>query len=609
MTMKHSGRRLARTAAATVALTALTAGLGTVAQADPTHGLQPGNLLVSRSVYTPDTSLQAGITKLPAGCVTGCALANAGGAYPEVWDNDKVDESFGVTSNVFLDQLRPSGSLIDSLEVPSSTEPGVTTSSDQMVTSFSSKSELALNLSTGGRYVTFMGYLAPVDALDVSNANTPGVFDPTNPDPGADYRVVAQLDDQGRFQFTETNAYSGNNGRAAIMDEERHHHAIYTAGNAGNGANPQPDGIIVGAGAQILKPAREPELLQEPGFPTPLGSFSITQLGDKADKVGKDTNFRGLTIFDNVVYYTKGSGGNGVNTVYFLDTTGKACPTGVGLPAPGAKLPTWPLAYNPELLQSAGMKPYNMCILKGFPTALKTKTAFPFGIWFANANTLYVADEGNGENDLLGRQKRIHRGGRADDGRAAEVGIRHERRRMEARLHPAERPPSGPALHGRRLPDRQQPGHRPAVVARHRRAAQHRRSREPRRVGHDLGHHLDRQRQRRSGRRSEPARGDCRSPGRHHAAGRGGVHDGPFRRLRRGAARRLVHAGHRRVRRRLLRGPRRSRRRSPLATTAVPGLRQPGPPRDSLDQGGPPCPRVSRRSDGKVGITRLYCVG
>jgi hypothetical protein len=38
-----------------------------------------------------------------------------------------------------------------------------------------------------------------------------------------------------------------------------------------------------------------------------------------------------------------------------------------------------------------------MCILKGFPTALKSKTSFPFGIWFANANTLYVADEGNGE--------------------------------------------------------------------------------------------------------------------------------------------------------------------------------------------------------------------
>jgi hypothetical protein len=403
MTTRLSGTRvLARSVALTLALTALGAGLDASAQAAPPHksgaSLAPGNLLVSRSVYENDPNLTAGVTELPQGCVTDCVPANAGGAYPEVWNNDLVDESFGVTSKIFLDQLTPWGSPVSSLEVPNSATPGISAGADQMITSFSSKSELALNLSTRGRYVTFMGYLAPVDALDVSNSNTPEVVDPTNPVPGSAYRVVAQLNSQGQFQFTKTNAYSGNNGRAAILDED-HGHVIYMAGNAGNGANPQPDGIIVGTGAQILKPSREPEpeLLQEPGFPTPVGSFNVTQLGDKADKIGKDTNFRGLTIFNNVVYYTKGSGGNGVNTVYFLDTTGKACPTGVGLPAASAKLPTWPLAYNPEALQTEGLKPYNMCILKGFPTALKSKTSFPFGIWFANADTLYVADEGNGE--------------------------------------------------------------------------------------------------------------------------------------------------------------------------------------------------------------------
>src|SRR5262249_24504374 len=33
-----------------------------------------------------------------------------------------------------------------------------------------------------------------------------------------------------------------------------------------------------------------------------------------------------------------------------------------------------------------------------FPTATKSKTSFPFGVWFANATTVYVADEGNGSN-------------------------------------------------------------------------------------------------------------------------------------------------------------------------------------------------------------------
>ena len=140
----------------------------------------------------------------------------------------------------------------------------------------------------------------------------------------------------------------------------------------------------------------------------PVGSFNITQLCDKADKIGKDTNFRGLTTFNNVLYTTKGSGGNGINTVYFIDTTGKACPTGanpcvpggVGLPESSATLPTAGIPYDPSLLQTDGVVPYNMCILNGFNQVLaKTTTdVFPFGVWFANANTLYVADEGNGDN-------------------------------------------------------------------------------------------------------------------------------------------------------------------------------------------------------------------
>src|ERR1700719_2082723 len=101
----------------------------------------------------------------------------------------------------------------------------------------------------------------------------------------------------------------------------------------GNGGNPQPDSIITGTGAQILTPEVKALVAQDPPSPTPVGNFSIKQLGKKADKIGKDTNFRGLTIFNNVIYLSKGSGGNGINTVYFIDTTGNACPSGgVGLP-------------------------------------------------------------------------------------------------------------------------------------------------------------------------------------------------------------------------------------------------------------------------------------
>jgi len=46
--------------------------------------------------------------------------------------------------------------------------------------------------------------------------------------------------------------------------------------------------------------------------------------------------------------------------VYFVDTTGHGCPAGVGVPQPGAALPTSPLAYDPALVQSKGLFPYNM---------------------------------------------------------------------------------------------------------------------------------------------------------------------------------------------------------------------------------------------------------
>ena len=170
-------------------------------------------------------------------------------------------------------------------------------------------------------------------------------------------------------------------------------------------ATPQPDGVIIGAGAQFISLVALPEALQNPSDPTPLASFSVTELGAKVDKIGKDDNFRGVTIFNNVVYYTKGSGGNGVNTVYFVDTSGTACPNGVGLPVAGAALPTSPLSYDPDNLQTTGL-PNNMCILAGYPSTPNksaTSVSYPFGIWFANANSIYLADEGDeytGGSDL-----------------------------------------------------------------------------------------------------------------------------------------------------------------------------------------------------------------
>ena len=356
------GRRAALLAAATV-LAGIVAAVGQTGGAQAHEGFgpwfQPGNLVVSGSDYVGQAALfTPGVSELPPGCPTSagaCTPAVADGTYPYVFNNDASDGSFGVTSPIFLDQITPDGHLVNTLRVPDGDGP-FGTAADHMVTSFSSKSELALNLSTNGRDLTFMGYLTPPNSdrrLELQHARRRSTRRTRSR--ATYYRAVARGESSRAASTSRsTNAYSGNNGRAAILNNSRGNDVLYTAGNAGNGGNPQPDGVITRRGrADHDAAAQRQSRSRLRARPTPVGSFNVTQLGDKADKIGKDTNFRGLTIYNNVVYFTKGSGGNGVNTVYFVDTHRQApALTGVGVPPPGATLPTSPIAYNPALLQT-----------------------------------------------------------------------------------------------------------------------------------------------------------------------------------------------------------------------------------------------------------------
>ena len=165
--------------------------------------------------------------------------------------------------------------------------------------------------------------------------------------------------------------------------------------------------MIEGAGAQALSPSIGPEAFQNPGAPTPVGSFNITQLSSlgsayaAGDKIGKDTNFRGLTIYNNVVYYTKGSGGNGVNPS--ISSTRPERPARTVSAYRSRERRYRPLR-SPTTRRTSpheGVFPYNMCILAGFPTVLAAAASgvsYPFGIWFANPDTIYLADEGSGDS-------------------------------------------------------------------------------------------------------------------------------------------------------------------------------------------------------------------
>jgi hypothetical protein len=404
--------------AGSVSLIAIPAAAGAASASGRGHDqFTPGNLLVTTGVWTTNADITAGTTQLPPNCATAnpafvtCGTAVAPGTYPIVFNNDASDGSFGVTEPVVLDELNAhSGRLVKAVTVPDDPAKG-----DYLTTSFSSKSELQVIQSTDGRYDTFIGYVAAPGTIDASNANTPGEIDPTIADSATPtYRAVAQVNAAGHFEFTETNAFSGDNGRAAILDpEDGPKGTIFAVGNAGNGANPEPAAVIDGAGSQILTPADEPEADQNPGTPNPFGNFNVTELGGSADKSGKDNNYRGLAVYDGVVYFTKGSGSNGVDTVYFADPNGTATAAdGVGLPSKSPTLPSASSWTAPTYTTSdsalgltaknPGLAPTNSYILKGFPTALAKNATdasdYPFGLWFANPTTLYVADEGAGDN-------------------------------------------------------------------------------------------------------------------------------------------------------------------------------------------------------------------
>ena len=307
----------------------------------------PGNLVVSTSVWTTNPNITSGHDpaspqlRCRALHEGHCATAVADGTYPQVFNNDTVDGSFGVSQPIWLDEITTAGTPVSQVEVPNSSMSGVTSSSDQMTTSFSSKSELALNDSTDGQYIDFMGYAAPSGAIDVSNSDTPGAIDDTNTDSATPtYRAVAQMDQNGNVQFTETNAYSGNNGRAAILNTRPP--PSTPPATPATVPSPSPRAWSRGPVRRSSSPNNGPESGQTPGATTPLGGFNIVQTGAAHDTAAKDTNFRGLTVANNVVYTTKGSGSNGIDTVYFVDTTGTSCPTraggGVGLPSRGGDL-------------------------------------------------------------------------------------------------------------------------------------------------------------------------------------------------------------------------------------------------------------------------------
>jgi uncharacterized repeat protein (TIGR01451 family) len=349
----------------------------TIPVAPPATYTIAGSLIVTRGHYEGTASTVTVGEILPNG-----SAATVSGSYPYVWGDESPDVSFGVTAPIYMDVVSTTSSLLYSSSVTTTTNLTALIASElgeNVTTSFSSKSELGVNPTPDGSGVTFLGYLAPVNTLDVSNSNTPYHIDPTNliAANGTYQHVIVQMDYLGDLEVTPIDAYSGDNARNVILasatDGNDYYYTVGSAGNSGTGVSGTTMGMLAQCtGVQMIEPGAG-GLTIAVGFP--WGTYSSStgyQLGYdglSTDKSGKDMNLRGLTLdtFNNTLYAAKGSGGNGPDTIYQIGSGG---------------LPT---AAN------ANTQVYT--IPSGLPTSGSTGY-YPFGMWFASPSILYVADEG-----------------------------------------------------------------------------------------------------------------------------------------------------------------------------------------------------------------------
>jgi hypothetical protein len=390
MTNHHAVRQLAPRSLLRLALLSgsALAGISNVAIADDRFTsrdfdesrfhLDQDSLVISSSTYDRNKGALASLvigTTLP-NSATATTAAIASNNYVTVWNNASVDGSFGATSEVTLTDVDPiSGRVLHRRHVPERA----------VVTSFSSKSELGLHIAKDwrGSHVIFVAYAgAGVGALDVSNSDAVAGQDPTNPVTfafGADYafpRTIVSMDEDGRFSYTPTINYGGNNGRSALLGSNG---LYYTVGNANNGnatafgpTNGTNPDVTETTGLEVVDPINAPwPSLTAPAISAEVDPLLLFKFGAKADKPGKDNNYRGVTEFGGALYFTKGSGSNGTDTVYTVDSL-------------------------PTLANAAAA---TISIVPGFPTDSAKSTGgdfTPFAVFFANATTMYVTDEGSG---------------------------------------------------------------------------------------------------------------------------------------------------------------------------------------------------------------------
>ena len=224
----------------------------------------------------------------------------------------------------------------------------------------------------------------PNSLASCSSGGTPcggsATYDP--PYPFYD-REVALINAGGLVSLTPIdNTNSGDNPRAAITVDENE---FYIVGNSDStttspSTGPGNPGLTIGARCGV----------PENSVSYQLGTYTAADRPDESKKKHfKDNNWRGVGIYTDAngnqqLYVSKGSGGNGDDGLFQVSTSLPAC--------------------SAALIASLGANGNGGATITelpglAFPVTDQTTGAatpiLPFGFWFANPTTIYVADEGN----------------------------------------------------------------------------------------------------------------------------------------------------------------------------------------------------------------------
>jgi hypothetical protein len=178
------------------------------------------------------------------------------------------------------------------------------------------------------------------------------------------------IDTKGNVTLNPVNdAFSGDVPRAALTVDGTQ---FYMVGNSDSTIYSDGTGPGNSIGIRYMTIGSD--------FSVQLGNYYASDRPDEsAVNHVKDNNWRGLAIYNGNLYVAKGSGGNGDNGVFLVSGTAAGLPTSSGM----------------TITQMFGSPATD-------PVSGAAGIYTPYGFWFADANTLYVTDEGNINTDKSG---------------------------------------------------------------------------------------------------------------------------------------------------------------------------------------------------------------